>query len=320
MSGGLAVGASTSLDFGANRLKNIATPTTTTDAATKAYVDTTVAASAGPIAGDGSDGDVTISSNTTLTMDMYYNSLTIDSGVTLTTNGYAVFVKNDLTWNGTIAAGNGTNASGATGGINTRGSLPTLDGGDGCSTDPCSNAFKFVNGNPTTSNNGRPVLTGTSGTSGKNGGAGYGTGNGASGGAVYLATLKDPYSAIEIARSVGIFAHGGSAGGGTKSGNAGGGSGAAGKTLLVVVGGTLTFGGSSAVTGTGGNGANAVGSIPDLSGAGSGGPGSLVLLVYNAKSGSLTTTTLTGGTKGSSANPSDGSANGADGYVVEVLF
>ncbi len=39
LSGGLAVGASTSLDFGANRLKNIATPTTTTDAARKDYVD-----------------------------------------------------------------------------------------------------------------------------------------------------------------------------------------------------------------------------------------------------------------------------------------
>ncbi len=35
--------------------------------------------------GDGSDGDVTISSNTTLVSDRYYNNLTVNNGVTLNT-------------------------------------------------------------------------------------------------------------------------------------------------------------------------------------------------------------------------------------------
>lgn len=53
------------------------------------------------IYGDGSDGNVTISSNTGLTRDMYYNNLTIETGITLTTNGYRVFVKNVLDLQGT---------------------------------------------------------------------------------------------------------------------------------------------------------------------------------------------------------------------------
>jgi hypothetical protein len=55
--------------------------------------------------GQGTDGDVTISSNTTLTGDKYYNNLTVNNGVTLLTNGYRVFVKNTLTNNGSIGAG-----------------------------------------------------------------------------------------------------------------------------------------------------------------------------------------------------------------------
>ena len=38
--------------------------------------------------GDGSDGDITISGNTTLTRDMFYNSLTVNNGITLTTDGF----------------------------------------------------------------------------------------------------------------------------------------------------------------------------------------------------------------------------------------
>jgi len=53
--------------------------------------------------GDANTGTVTISSNTTLTADVYYNNLTINSNITLTTNGYRVFVQDTLTNNGTIA-------------------------------------------------------------------------------------------------------------------------------------------------------------------------------------------------------------------------
>jgi len=75
--------------------------------------------------GDGSDGTVTISGNTTLTQDMFYLDLTINDGVTLTTGGYRVFVRRtlDLSTSGVIDysgndggdAGNGGNGSASSG-------------------------------------------------------------------------------------------------------------------------------------------------------------------------------------------------------------
>lgn len=78
--------------------------------------------------GSGEDGNVTISSNTTLTQDKFYNNLTINSGFTLTTAGYRVFVKGTLTinstgkiaWNGNNGTAgqsiSGENPTGGTGG------------------------------------------------------------------------------------------------------------------------------------------------------------------------------------------------------------
>lgn len=55
------------------------------------------------IFGEGIDGAVTVSSGTTyLTKDMYYTNLTINSGATLFTNGFRVFVNGTLTNNGTL--------------------------------------------------------------------------------------------------------------------------------------------------------------------------------------------------------------------------
>lgn len=47
--------------------------------------------------GPGVDGDVEITTATTLTSDMFYNNLTIADSTHLNTNGYRVFVKNLLT-------------------------------------------------------------------------------------------------------------------------------------------------------------------------------------------------------------------------------
>ena len=54
--------------------------------------------------GDGSDGSVTISSGQTvyLSSDMYYEDLTIESGGTLFTNGFRIFVNGTLTNDGTL--------------------------------------------------------------------------------------------------------------------------------------------------------------------------------------------------------------------------
>ncbi len=47
--------------------------------------------------GDGSDGTVVISSNTTLTSDMYYENLTISNNAVLKPGGYRIFVRTLLT-------------------------------------------------------------------------------------------------------------------------------------------------------------------------------------------------------------------------------
>ena len=95
------------------------------------------AASGVSLFGDGNDGDVTISSNTTLTSDIYYNNLTVNASTTLSTGGFRVFVRGTLTLNGTIAhngiSGSGTSAGNgaAKGSIGTQG-LPS--GGAGTPT------------------------------------------------------------------------------------------------------------------------------------------------------------------------------------------
>ena len=50
-----------------------------------------------PVYGTGSNGDAIISVNTSLTSDMFYNNLTINDNITLTPNGYRIFVRNVLT-------------------------------------------------------------------------------------------------------------------------------------------------------------------------------------------------------------------------------
>jgi hypothetical protein len=62
--------------------------------------------------GDGSDGDVTFASDTTLTRDMYYHSLTVGSGTKLDPGGYRIFVSGTLTLgDGAMIARNGHDAN-----------------------------------------------------------------------------------------------------------------------------------------------------------------------------------------------------------------
>lgn len=85
------------------------------------------------IFGNGTTGTIIISSDTTLTSDKCYNNLTINSGVTLTTNGFRVRVAGTLLNNGTIHSGyvgsGGIGGKGGTGGVRTGG-----DGTDGSSS------------------------------------------------------------------------------------------------------------------------------------------------------------------------------------------
>lgn len=64
--------------------------------------------------GFGTDGNVVIASNTSLSRDMYYNNLTINVGSHLNTNGYKVFVRGTLAVNGSIGVNSDITVSTAT--------------------------------------------------------------------------------------------------------------------------------------------------------------------------------------------------------------
>lgn len=97
------------------------------DVIRKAYLDAYVVQD---IFGDGSDGNVTLGGNTTITRDMYYNNLTIPLTYTLNTDGYRVYVKGTLTRSGTgyiyNNGGNGGNGGdGSSAGSGTGGTAGT---------------------------------------------------------------------------------------------------------------------------------------------------------------------------------------------------
>lgn len=64
--------------------------------------------------GTGADGNTIIASNTSLSRDMYYNNLTVNTGTMLNTNGFRVFVKGTLTLNGNIGVGSADTANSGT--------------------------------------------------------------------------------------------------------------------------------------------------------------------------------------------------------------
>jgi hypothetical protein len=286
--------------------------------------------------GDGSDGSATISSPTTLTRDMYYTDLTVNS--TLTTGNYRIFVSGTLSGNGTIRqnGNNGTNgsngvkgsssASGGTGGASISGYFTTFAGGDGGVSAGSSPA-------------GTSTVVSWLLVNGKQGGQG---GNGLAAGAAgtYAQSMRwqafafDSIFGMNLNASkifqvmdIGPASSGGSGGGGEGgAGNKGGGGGGAGSNGGIVFifaktwAGTFTISVTGGNGGNGGNGSNGVGAETNGSGGGggSGGNGGITVVVYQTKtwSGSYTLTggsLGTGGTTGSGG--SGGGANGSNGVA-----
>ena len=213
--------------------------------------------------GDGSDGDVTISGNTTLTRDMYYNNLTIATAVTLDTANFDVYVMGTLTQQGTGkiqnnggaggVGGNATNGSGGGGGAG--GSAGSAGAAVAAGTSPAGKAGLAgqVGTTQGANNPGDPGTAGTAGaavvnslgitgktaaSSGVGGDGSQGVGGsaqvGAAGGAVTAAkgSLHDPVTASSMALFVaGTFTQFSNNGqnGGTGGAPGGGGNSAAAK-------------------------------------------------------------------------------------------
>ncbi len=283
--------------------------------------------------GDGSDGNVTISSGTTvLTRDMYYNNLTINGTGSLNTNGCKVFVKgildfsaapaNAIQWNG-LAGGN---ASGSTGGTTT--AAPGTSLGDqniGVAGNSGTTANGTASGVAPNVNN---VMGGT-GSLGGRGGVG-GSGTPAAGSAARTPGFISAVRGWNVNLINGILLPiGGTAGSGASSGagdgtNNGGGAGASGNGAGVValfVNSILTSsstaaGAISAVGGMGGNGGTVSTGTVGGGGGGAGGAGGWVYLAYNNKFGPTVSNLInvSGGAGGNGGNgTSTGGGSGGNG-------
>lgn len=216
-----------------------------------------------------------------ITLDYYYNNLTINAGVTLWAQNCRIFVRNTLLNNGLIH-NNGVNggvglvAAGGSGGI-APASVSLVKGGDG-------------------GNGGAPLNAGSPGgnnTNGlcSNGGAG-GMGDAEAGGiagalAFPPAGFEEPYDYVSTIQqtsvnSGAIIRYSASAGGGGGGGDpltgGGGGGGSAAGTLVICARRVINNGIISANGGAGGNGY----ALPSAgAGGGGGGGGGLIVLIYN---------------------------------------
>lgn len=221
--------------------------------------DTTAAAiiqlaSFGPLLyADGSDGDVTINGAVTLSRDMYYRNLVLGPSAALNTNGWAVYVSEEL--DATAAPAGAIYVSAAAGGAGVAGGVGT--GGTGGTAPGAATPHTVgvgavgTNGGTGTVAAGNPSGGANSGGNGGVGGASGAAGDGISGaggtaspgGSVsptVLHKLQDnltttPYGSTVIAggASGGGGGGGGGATGASSRGGGGGASGAGGSVILI---------------------------------------------------------------------------------------
>jgi Major tropism determinant N-terminal domain len=292
--------------------------------------------------GDGSDGNVTISSGvTTLTRDMYYSNLTINGTGQLFTNNYKVFVKGSLNLtaagvgainNNGASANNGTNgASGGAGGTAATVTAATLGaaspgtGGNGSanngSAGTSSGAFIGDGGAQNGAVAGGAGGTGTGGTAGN------------SPGFTIQSSLRYVTNFLRGAALVGGgmpgVGGGGGGGDGTFVGGGGGSGGGGGGIVAMYVNNILKSSSTSAsaIQSIGAMGGNAGNGDPAGStgggGAGSAGGGGLVVIYYNNLFGPIVSNMIdvsgaaggVGGT-GFGTGLSTKGGNGSNGGVV----
>jgi len=231
------------------------------------------------IYGDGSDGNITISSNTTLVRDMQYNNLTINSGNILNTAGYRVRVLDTFLNNGTIVDNSDTGGSGGAQAV----SSPGIGTGGPSSTGG--------------------TLQGGIGTDGNLGSSGIGTGGagGASGGSGGISPWCEIHDTIH-------YEAGGIGGAGGDGGDGGG-------SILIY---STNFNNQGIIDGDGANGANGANGGEGQAGygdrewwhkgggggggqAGAGGNGATIEIIYNTLV-NIGTITYDGGSSGTPGN------------------
>lgn len=281
------------------------------DAVRKSYLDDTLATFSANFFGDGSDGNVTINAPTTLTRDMFYDTLTLDGSTTLNTGGYKIYAKTGIVraaasttkirnngGNGGNGSNSVTNTGGAGGtagaaaaGITVPTSLAGVAGATGGGTSSSTGSQAGVNGTAGTAQS--PSYCSTNGANGAAGGnaTASGSANGGTGGTGGASTVtKNPPRSLVRADVL----------------------------FEVSAGGTIAFPkpmGSSASGGTGAYSRNVTQNISAGGSGGSGGGGGVVWICAKTitDNGTGTMFEAIGGTGGNGGNPD---ASGAGAYAV----
>lgn len=263
--------------------------------------------------GDGSDGNVVISVNTSLARDMYYLSLTVNSGVVLNPNGFRIHVADTLSGGatGAIACDGRPNTAPAasntagTAGFGSAGGLGQVNAG-GAGTSFAANVRIGGLGG-----------AGGAGSSGVGGAAGTGTVPTAAQGGIEHLRVADV--ARELARPDGVQYNGGTGGGGGGGSNpqpgANAGSGAG---IVFVAARRLAVPAGFSITANGSNGANAGGG--NRGGGGGGGGGAVIVISTDNYVDLGITVSANGGTGGTGGGGSgiNGTAGGA-GNVYNLV-
>lgn len=271
---------------------------------------------AASIFGNGSDGDVTISANTDLTRDMFYNNLTINAGVTLNAKGYRIFVKNTLINNGTIR-NNGLNGDGHAGGGRISGYLGGGASGGKGTGQSLGDAAEGSSANP-----------GLGGAGGKGGDGNWRFGE--MGGTV-IPPSADIFSLIghalmggyiktapDKATPANIMGGAGGGGGGANfsdpSLGTGGGGGGGGGVVFIAAKTISTVGTIQAI---GGNGASGTFYYSVGGAGGGGGGGGVIILLYNTKAAGGTLS-VAGGTGGAGVGGCTSGSSGSAGNIYNI--
>lgn len=295
---------------------------TSTD--TQAAIEEVVYNNAGinSLFGDGIDGNVSLSSGTTvLSRTMYYDTLTLSGTAIIDANGYKIYCKTALIISGTASIirtpNNGTAGSGGTNG-NGGATMTVNDMGTG----QAGQAGAASSGGGLGGNTGNPGNNGTTDEGyGGGGGASGAAGSGGTGGAASVYTHV-PERVIRHDHIYKLNYKDGGTGGAGGAGGAsaalgqggGGGGGGSGGGVIIIFAKVFTNTSSVGVTvkgGNGGAGGNATaGNSRGGGGGGGGGGGQVYIICVSATVGTLT---VTGGTAGNGGNGNGSGAAGAAG-------
>jgi hypothetical protein len=272
--------------------------------------------------GNGADGNVTYSANTTLAANVNAGNITVNSAVRVTAAGFLIRATGTLTLtdNTSFISNNGGAASGATGG--TQGATATLGGGSVGGNGKSIAAAGDASGSRT---NSWPFSTSATNT-GKGGdggsdGAGHAGGAGTTPGAVSANSKSFGFASYDFGSTGGAGAltnltggSGGGGGGSPGSGSTSGGGGGGGGVLIVWA---YIVTGSGLIEANGGTGADATGTN---AGGGGGGGGGASILVTHLIQGSAPTVRASGGTHGGKVGTGSVGSDGAAGYAETRLI